>query len=76
MIQLRNTLDSNCQVSPAEIAFGHHLKDSFEFLKNLDNFSNLAECPVWREAWKQKEKALLTRFVINEEVINHNARKF
>ena len=45
MIQLRNTLDSNCQVSPAEITFGHHLEDGFEFLKKLDNYSNVAERP-------------------------------
>ena len=75
MLQLRNTPDSDCQVSPAEIMYGRQLRDGFAFLNKLDKFSNPAVRPVWREAWKLKEEALRTRFVKNAEAINHKARK-
>ena len=69
MLQLRNTLDSDYQVSPAEIMYGRHLQDGFAFLNKLDTFSNPAARPVWREACKLKEEALHTRFVKNPETI-------
>ena len=56
MFQLRNTPDSDCQVSPAEIICGRQLRDGFEFLNKLDNFSNPAVRPVWREACKTKKR--------------------
>ena len=40
MLHLRNTPDSDCQVSPAEIIYGRQLRDSFAFLNKLDKLSN------------------------------------
>ena len=75
MLQLRNTPDSDCKVSPAEIIYGPQLRDGFAFLNKLDKFYNPAVRPVWREAWKLKKVALCTRFVKNAEAINRKARK-
>ena len=63
LLQLRNTPDPDCNVSPAQIVFGKPLKDAFSFINRLDMFKNQATNPVWREAWHLKEKALRARFV-------------
>ena len=60
LLHLRNTPDSDCQVSPAEIIYGRQLRDSFSFLNKLDKFSNPNVRPMWRKAWKLKEEALRT----------------
>ena len=75
MLQLRNTPDSDCEVSPAEILYGRQLRDVFAFLSKLEKLSNPAVRPVWREAWILKEEALRTRFLKNAEPIKHKARK-
>ena len=45
MLQLRNTLDSDCQVSQAEIIYGQP-RDSVAFLNKLNKFSNPVVRPV------------------------------
>ena len=74
MLQLRNTPDPDCNVSPAQIVFGRPLKDAFSFVNRLDKFRNQAINPIWREAWQLKEQALRARFVKSSEVLNRNAR--
>ena len=74
MLHLRNTPDSDCQVSPAEIIYGRQLRDSFSFLNKLDKFSNPNVRPMWRKAWKLKEDALRVRFAKTSEQLNHHAR--
>ena len=74
MVHLRNTLDSDCQESLAEIIYGLQLRDSFASLNKLQKFSNPNVRPMWRKAWKLKEEALRTRFVKNSESLNQRAR--
>ena len=57
MLQLRNTPDPDCGLSPAEIVFGHPLRDAFSFVNRLQKFSNRHICRSWRETWKAKESA-------------------
>ena len=61
LLQLRNTSDSDCDLSPAEIVFGHPLRDAFSFVNRLASFSNRFICRTWREAWRAKEDALRVR---------------
>ena len=74
MLQLRNTPDPDCKISPAQIVFGRPLRDSFAFLNRLEKFTNPAVQGRWRDAWKLKEEALRTRFTRTTEKLNENAR--
>ena len=58
LLQLRNTPDPDCNLSPAEIVFGHLLRDAFLFVNRLATFSNRFICRTWREAWRAKEDVL------------------
>ena len=40
LLQLRNIPDPDCDLSPAEIVFGHPLRDAFSFVNRLATFSN------------------------------------
>ena len=57
----RNTPDPLSRKSPAEILFGHQLRDSFPFRASESIFSDEKVLPLWREAWSLKEKALRAR---------------
>ena len=74
LLQLRNTPDPDCSLSPAEIIFGKPLRDAFSFANRLEKFSNKAIHSVWRDAWAAKENALRTRFVKTSEKLNEHAR--
>ncbi|XP_066924129.1 uncharacterized protein [Clytia hemisphaerica] len=74
MMQLRNTPDPDCQLSPAEIVFGRPIRDAFAFINRLEKFSNEHVRPIWREAWQQKEEALRHRFHHAAEERNHHSR--
>ena len=63
MLQLRNILDNDCQVSPAEIMYGRQLRHGFALLNKLEKLYKPVVGPVWREAWKINEEALRTKFV-------------
>ena len=58
LLQLCNTPDPDCDLSPAEIVFGHPLRDAFSFVNQLATFSNRFIRRTWREAWRAKEAAL------------------
>ena len=51
LLQLRNTPDPDCNVSPAQIIFGRPIRDAFSFVNRLEKFSNPAVRQTWREAW-------------------------
>ena len=74
LLQLRNTPDPDCNVSPAQIVFGRPLNDAFSFVNRLEIYSNQAINPIWREAWQLKEKALRMRFIRTSEKLNSHAK--
>jgi hypothetical protein len=63
MLQLRNTPDPDCKVSPAEIIFGRPLRDVFSFCNRRKTMFNPYIKSDWREAWKLKELAVRKRYV-------------
>ena len=67
MLQLRNTPDSDCKLSPAQIIYGRPLRDAFSFVNRKNKFSNHLIDPIWKSAWKAKEEALHARFVRSVE---------
>jgi hypothetical protein len=70
MLQLRNTPDPDCGMSPAEIVFGRNLRDSLAFVNRLEKFTNPNIRPAWREAWASKELALKARFTRSADSLN------
>ena len=72
MLTLRNTPDTDCSASPAEIIFGRPLRDAFSFCNRSKSLFNPAIGSHWREAWAMKELALRRRFVRWSE--RHNER--
>ena len=58
LLQLRNTQDPDCDLSPAEIIFGHPLRDAFSFVNRLATFSNRLIRSTWRKPWRDKEDVL------------------
>jgi len=73
MLQIRNTPDPDCHLSPAQIVFGKPLRDVFGFISRLEKFKNPNIRPLWREAWEQKEEALRQRFHHSAEQRNVHA---
>jgi hypothetical protein len=71
MLQLRNTPDPDCGVSPAEIVFGRQLRDNLSFSNRLGRESCAQR---WQQAWTAKEEALRARFIRNSEKMNQHAR--
>ena len=67
MLIQRNTPDADCKLSPSQVLFGHPLRDTLSFSKNLRKYSRCKISKQWREAWKLKEEALRTRYVRNTE---------
>jgi len=74
MLQLRNTPDPDCNLSPAQIIFGRPLRDSFSFVNRLEKFSNPHIRPLWRQAWAAKEDALRTRMSRTTESLRAHSR--
>ena len=58
MLQLRNTPDPDCNVSPAQILFGRPLRDTLSFVNRLEKYTNPHVRPLWRQAWAAKEGSL------------------
>ena len=58
LLQLHDTSDPDCGMSPAEVVFGRPLRDAFSFVNRLANYSNHFMRRTWRETWKAKEDAL------------------
>ena len=74
MLTLRNTPDTDCSASPAEIIFGRPLRDAFSFCNRSKTLFNPAIRPHWREAWAMKELALRKRFVRWSERHNEHTK--
>ena len=74
ILQLRNTPDPDCNLSPAQIMFGRPLRDAFSFINRLDKYSNTNIRSTWREAWHDKEIALRQRFHRSSESLTEHSR--
>jgi hypothetical protein len=74
MLQLRNTPDPDCNISPAEVVFGKPLNDAFSFINRLEKYTNRNIRPLWRHAWAAKEEALRTRVAQSMESLKEHAR--
>ena len=74
MLTFRNTPDMDCHLSPAQILFGHPLRDALSFSSKLRKFSYPMMSRRWREAWDLKEDALRTRYVRNTENMNRTCK--
>ena len=74
ILQLRNTPDSDCHLSPAEVMFGRPLRDAFSFINRLEKFSNPHLRPTWRSAWHEKESALRQRYHRTSEALSSHSR--
>ncbi|MEL6802938.1 MAG: integrase, partial [Bacteroidota bacterium] len=72
ILQLRNTPDADCGVSPAEIVFGRPMRDNLLFTSRLlkQSFSKR-----WKQAWSAKEEALRARFIRTSEKINLHSKQ-
>ena len=58
ILQLCNTQDPDCNLSPAQIILSRPLRDSLSFVNRLEKFSIPHIRPLWRQAWEAKEEAL------------------
>ena len=74
MLQLHNTPDGDCSLSPAQIIFGRPLRDSLSFVNRLEKFSNPHIRPLWRQACAAKEEALRTRMSHTTESLKAHSR--
>ena len=74
ILQLRNTPDPDCQLSPAQVIFGRPLRDSFAFASRLEKYSNHNILPLWRDAWEAKESALRQRYHRTTESLQEHCR--
>ena len=63
MLQLHNTPDPDCNVSPSEVIFGKPIRDAFSFSNRAQFLSHSTIGPQWKDAWKRKELALRKRYV-------------
>jgi len=74
MLQLRNTPDPDCNLSPAQIIFGRPLRDSLAFVNRLEKYTNPNIRPLWRHAWAAKEDALRARMTRTTESLKAHSR--
>ena len=75
LLMKRNTPDPGCKLSPAEVLFGHLLRDTLPYIKkDINIFDNPQVSDSWRSAWKSKEESLRTRYVKSMERLNEHTR--
>ena len=75
LLQLRNTPDRDCKLSPAQILFGRPLRDSLPHIdKSHSIFDNVNIHNYWREMWKTKEAALRFRAERNSNILSEHSK--
>ena len=75
LLMKRNTPDPGCKLSPAEVLFGHPLRDTLPYIKkDINIFDNPQVSDSWRSAWKSKEESPRTRYVKSMERLNEHTR--
>ena len=70
ILQFRNTRDPSSGTSPAEVIFGHPIRDTLPIKPRSQVFHNLDVRPVWRDVWQRREDALRTRLARQAESLN------
>ena len=76
LLQLRNTPDRDCRLSPAEVLFGRKLKDVLPHLdKSRMVFENSQVHDHWHEAWRAKEEAIRKRLVRSAEKLEEHTKE-
>jgi hypothetical protein len=76
LLQQRNTPDRDCSLSPAEVLFGHLLRDSMPQLdKSKMVFENPQIHDQWHNAWSNKEEAIRSRLVRTCEKLNQGSKE-
>ena len=61
LLHARNTPDPDCNISPAQVVFGRHLRDVCYFISRCIKYNNPSIRPTWRKAWSQKEDVMRAR---------------
>ena len=75
LLQLRNTPDRDAKVSPAEILFGHRLRDTMPYIDREHTiFTNHQIDSKWRRAWDAKEEALRMRSTENLKSMSEHSK--
>jgi hypothetical protein len=74
MLAIRNTPDTDSEMSPAQVLFGRPLRDMFAFTPRQDKFTHHLVRPVWRDAWREKESALRCRWARTLERLQQGTR--
>ena len=75
LLQLRNTPDRDCKLSPAQILFGRPLRDSMPYMnKSTSIFDNKDILCQWHKLWKAKEDAIRSRSIRTFEKLSEHSR--
>ena len=75
LLTLRNTPDSSCKLSPAEVIFGRRLRDTLPGIsKEISTHDNPHIACRWKEAWNLRERSLKERYVRSSESLNQHTR--
>ena len=76
LLQLRNTSDRNCKLSPTEVLFGHQLRNAIcsSLDKSVPIFYSLQLHKSWRDNWLSKERAFRTRILNACQKLEQNTK--
>ena len=70
LLQQSNTLNPDCDMSPAQVSFGKPIRDSLSFVNRLEKYSNPHVSSTWYEAWSEKKSSLRTRYAQSQEALD------
>lgn len=74
LLQYRNCPDPSTGVSPAEIVFGHPLNDALPRNPTSQIFDNGEVRPLWRNLWRDRERALRARLTKQTEALTQKTK--
>ena len=75
LLQQRNTPDRDCLLSPAQVLFGHSLRDAMpQINKSAAIFESKQFHSEWHQAWNAKEEAIRSRLVRTCEALGEHSK--